>query len=213
MLFRAAWLGWCIVAGATAQTGPVPADLPAADTAAAIGSAATKYVPPTWRERRDVALGKLFGPQAILETMPGAAFDTARNFPHSWGRGAPGFGKRALSQYGQFAAGEGIELGVAAFRREDPRYHRVGPGPMGKRIKHVIASGAVTLNDKGDRTLYLGRLANIYGSWAIASRWNPPEVHGASSVVLNGSLGLALKIGASGFREFWPDFKQGRKRK
>lgn len=172
-----------------------------------------QYVPPTWKERRDVTFGKLFGPQAILETVPGAVFDTARDFPSSWGRRPSGFGKRVLSQYGQFAVGEGIEWGVAAFRQEDPRYHRKGPGPMGGRIRHVLASGVMTLNDKGERTLYVGRLANIYGSWAIASRWNPPEVHGARSVLLNGSLGLGLKIGANAFREFWPDFKEKRRKK
>ncbi|MBM3740247.1 MAG: hypothetical protein FJW39_31220 [Acidobacteria bacterium] len=171
------------------------------------------YVPPTWKERRTVFLKKMFGPQALVETVPGAAFDTAREFPSSWGRGAGGFGKRTLSQYGQFAVGEGIEMGVAAFRKEDPRYHRAGEGAaFSKRIGRIVASGVVTRNHEGNRTIALSRLGNIYGSWAIASRWNPPEVRSARSVFLNGSLGLGIKVGGNAFREFWPDIKKRLKR-
>ena len=88
-------------------------------------SSSAPFDAPTWADRREVFLKKLFGPQAILETVPGTAFDTARGFPRQWGRGGTGIAKRLGSQYGQFVIGEGIEMGVSALHKEDPRYFRM----------------------------------------------------------------------------------------
>ncbi len=197
MLFRwiAAPLMLLAIAAAEEAPGLVPSPPP--------------YFSPTWTERRDLFASKMFGPQALFETAPGAVFNTARGFPKSWGRGGSGFGKRMLSGYGRFAIGEGIEIGVAAFRKEDPRYHRAGEtAKFRRRVGHLLASGILTQNTSGCRTVAIGRLANIYGSWAIASRWNPPEVRSPRSVVLNASLGFVIKLGGNAFREFWPDVKK-----
>ena len=66
---------------------------------------AVDLAPPTWKDRGHVFLRKLAGPQAILETVPGTAFDFARGFPRQWGRTPLGAAKRLGSQYGQFLVG------------------------------------------------------------------------------------------------------------
>ncbi len=169
--------------------------------------------PPTWADRRHVFFRKLLGPQAILETVPGVAFDTARGFPGQWGRGGTGIAKRFGSQYGQFVTGELIELGVSALHREDPRYFRMPQGRFGPRLRHALVSTVVVRGMHGSRTPGLARLANVYGSWAIATTWNPPDQRNAAKIFAYGTLGLGIKAGSNVFREFWPDVKKRLKRR
>ncbi|MFN7932679.1 MAG: hypothetical protein U0R19_05090 [Bryobacteraceae bacterium] len=168
----------------------------------------TPFQPPTWSDRRHVFLRRVFGPQAVLETVPGTAFDTARNFPYQWGRTGKGVAKRLGSQYGQFVVGEGIEMGVSALHKEDPRYFRMPDAPFGRRLGHAIVSTVITRGVDGNRTIALSRLANVYGAWAIATTWNPPDQRDALRIFKYGSLGLSLKVAGNVFREFWPDVKQ-----
>ena len=206
---RALLLSVCIGGGlALAQA---PADTaPAAPEAAAAAPqpAAPVIVPPNWADRRGVFFRKLFGPQAILETVPGAAFDTARGFPRQWGRTTRGVGKRLASQYGQFVIGEFIEAGVSAIHREDPRYFRMPNARFGPRLGHALKSVLIVRGADGSSTLAVSRLANVYGSWAIATTWNPPDQRNAGKIAAYGTLGLGIKAASNVFREFWPDIKQ-----
>lgn len=200
----------CICAGA--QEAPLadpPADAAVPISAATASSATlTLTAPPTWSDRHKVFFGRLLGPQAILETVPGAAFDFVRGFPRQWGRGLPGVEKRLGSQYGQFAAGEVIEMGVSALHREDPRYFRIPDATFGRRLRHALVSTVVVRGAGGGPTIGLARLANVYGSWAIATTWNPPDQRNVFRIAKYGSLGLSLKAGSNVFREFWPDVKR-----
>lgn len=168
----------------------------------------TQWIPPTWAERRQVLLKKMFGPQAILETVPGAAFDTARDFPRQWGRGGPGITKRLGSQYGQFVIGEVIEMGVSALHKEDPRYFRMPNARFRKRLGHALTSTVVVRDIHGKPTIGLARLADVYGAWAIATTWNPPEQRHVGQIMKYGTLGLSIKAASNVFREFWPDVKR-----
>ena len=163
---------------------------------------------PAWSDRRHVFIRKLLGPQAILETVPGAAFDTARGFPRQWGRGGSGIEKRLGSQYGQFVVGETIELGVSAIHREDPRYFRMPDGNFGPRLLHALASTVIVRGAGGSKTIGLARLANVYGSWAIATSWNPPDQRNLGKIAASGTFGIGIKAGSNVFREFWPDVKR-----
>lgn len=170
--------------------------------------AAAPVSPPKWSDRRNVFLKKLFGGQAILETMPGTAFDTARGFPRQWGRGGVGIAKRIGSQYGQFVVGEFIEAGVSIVHKEDPRYFRMPGERFGRRLRHSLVSTVVVRGVNGSPTIGIARLANVYGSWAIATTWNPPDQRNIWKIAGWGTLGLGIKAGSNVFREFWPDVKK-----
>ena len=171
-------------------------------------TAPAQWRAPTWQERRQVFFKKMLGPQAILETVPGAAFDTARGFPRQWGRGGTGIAKRLGSQYGQFVIGEAIEMGVSALHKEDPRYFRMPGARFGKRLGHALASTVVVRGADGRPTIGLARLADVYGAWAIATTWNPPEQRHFGQIVKYGTFGLSIKGASNVFREFWPDVKR-----
>jgi hypothetical protein len=188
-------MAWCLFA-AVAQVQPSATPAPA------------PFDPPTWADRRQVFFKKLFGPQAILETVPGAAFDTARGFPRQRGRGTAGVEKRLASQYGQFVIGEGIEMGVSTIHEEDPRYFRMPDRGFGKRHGPALTSTVIVRGVNGGPTIGLARLADVHGAWAMATTWNPPDQRNPLQIVKYGTLGLSLKAGSNVFREFWPDVKR-----
>lgn len=164
--------------------------------------------PPTWKVRFSVFAHKLAGPQAILETVPGTASDHVRNFPKQWGRGAQGFGMRLASQYGQFLISESIALGVSAIHHEDPRYFRRGQGGFGGRLGHALSSAVIARDIHGKKTIAAAQILGVYGSWAVATSWNPPDQRTFNGIAFYGSIGLAVKAGGNVFREFWPDVKK-----
>lgn len=164
--------------------------------------------PVTWKVRLSVFTHKLVGMQAFLETVPGAGSDHARNFPKQWGRGIDGLGMRLASQYGQFLVSEGIAMGMSSIHREDPRYYRRAEGPFGRRLGHALSSAVLTRNTHGRRTIAIGQIVGVYGSWGIATLWNPPDQRSFNGIAFYGSIGLSMKAGSNVFREFWPDVRK-----
>jgi len=162
----------------------------------------------SWGTRQKVMLRKLVGPQAFYETVPGTLSDHARNFPEQWGRGGSGFGKRLASQYGQFALSTVIESMVQSIHKEDPRYFRLGQGGAWRRTGHAIFTSFWVHKPGGGNTFAYSLPAAVYGSWAVATRWSPPDLQTPGKIILWGSVGMGVKVSANILREFWPDVKQ-----
>ncbi|MBL8233020.1 MAG: hypothetical protein JNL98_31265 [Bryobacterales bacterium] len=149
-------------------------------------AAPAPFDPPTWADRRQTFVKKLFGPQAILEPVPGLAFDTARGIPREWGRVAVG-------------AGEGFEMGVSAQRKQDARYSRMPDCGFGERLGNPSAGTVIVRGVNGGPTVGLARLTDVHGAWAIATTWNPPD-HRNPLLIVN-SL---CRRSALGSRWVWP---------
>jgi len=166
--------------------------------------------PPDFKVRMEVLWKNMRGFQAFYETVPGTLFDEARNFPHDWGRGFPGLGKRFANQYGQFVVSEVIESGIAAIHHEDPRYFYSTDKAVKARIRHAIVM--TFMNEKSDQSgkkvVAVSRIAGVYGSWAIAQLWSPDSVQNFNSFIIWGSVGMGFKTGANVAREFWPDIRR-----
>ena len=152
-------------------------------------------------------LKRLFSPQAIAATLPGAILQQVHDWPDEWGKKRAGFEKRIGSLYAQFAIGILIEDGVKAIHPEDTRYRRVGEGGFFKRTAHVITGTVTARKPDGSLTPAWSLPANAYGSWAIATLWSPHEYRNAKSIFEWGSAGLAVAPLANLAREFWPDIR------
>lgn len=151
-------------------------------------------------------LKKLVSRDAFFDVAPEALFDHARDFPHEWGHSGVAFADRLGSEYGQFFFNQTIQLAVSAVHREDPRYSRLGHGNVLKRAAHAFKGAVVASNMRGSQTVALGQIAGTYGSWAIATQWWEPRSEQAfSRVMLWGSVGMGVKVGANVLHEFWPD--------
>lgn len=160
-------------------------------------------------DRVKAYLKKLVSLDAFYEVVPVAAFDQFRNFPHEWRRAGQGFGERLGSAYGQFFLSETIRLGFSTFHKEDNRYVRLGQGNFLKRTGNAFKGAVVASNGIGGQTAAIGEIAGVYGSWAIASQvWEPRSEQAFSRVMMWGSVGMGVKVGANFLHEFWPDTRR-----
>lgn len=163
----------------------------------------------TWHARFEEYGRRLFGVQALVETVPVAVFDHARNFPHEWGQEPEALFDRLGSQYGQFFLDQSIQLAFWSIHREDSHYFREGHGNFFKRTGHALKSTVIVSNTNGGQTLAIGAIAGSYGSWAIATQWwEPKSEQTTEQVMLWGSAGLMGKAASNFFHEFWPDAKR-----
>ncbi|MCC6365146.1 MAG: hypothetical protein IT165_16655 [Bryobacterales bacterium] len=202
-------LGYLCLHTAFAQPGEDAPVVAKSDSVVELSSGETPALP-DWRVRRHVLLKQMFGPQAVLEVLPGLAFDESRGFPGAWGRGPSGLAKRFGNQYGQFVIGEFIEFGVSSIHNEDPRYFRLGDGTAWQRTRHVFKNTFFAYHADGSpgMTLAAGRILGVYGAWGVATRWNPPAQQTVSQFLLYGTVGMLTKTGGNAMREFWPDVKR-----
>ena len=153
-------------------------------------------------------LQDLFAPTTFSRTLSAAVVDQIRRFPEQWGHGwTHGFGTRAASEYGQVAMENLIESGVQVLHKEDPRYYRLGHGNFFARTFHVVENTLVVHNTSGGRTVSLATPAAAYGSWAVAMRWYPNDLHTVGSFFQYGSSNMGMKAAGNFIREFWPDVK------
>lgn len=205
------------LSGALAQQPSEQAPEPPAKAALVDPAApAESNTPPLadWRVRRKELFTQMIGMQAFMETVPGMLFDTARNFPHEWGRTWKGVGRRMGTQYAQFGVSESIEFTFSAVRHEDPRFFVLGSGPAGKRVLHAIKRTFVTIDTRDGRDrLAIGKMAGVYGSFAASQPWSPGSIQGIVPLIAWGSYGMGTKVGVNILREFTPDLKRRFRRK
>ncbi len=163
----------------------------------------------TWRDRFQEYGKKLFGVQAVVQTLGLGVWDHETNFPHEWGRDLDAFPERLESQYGQFLLDQTIQLALWGVHKEDSHYFRSGEGNFFRRTGHALKGTLVVSNPSGGQTFAMGAVAGSYGSWAIATRWwEPRSERGAGQVMLWGSAGLVGKAASNFVREFWPDARR-----
>jgi hypothetical protein len=151
--------------------------------------------------------GDLVSPKALLATAPGTILDQIHPFPAEWGEGTRAVEKRAGSLYAQFVIGDFLERSVCAIDHESTRFTRRGSGGFFPRFAHVVVDTVVARKPDGSRLPAYSMLANDYGSWAIATLWEPPRLRTAGSIFEWGTGNVGVRAGGNLIREFWPDVK------
>lgn len=123
------------------------------------------------------------------------AINTARNYPHEWGKGAGEFAKRTGSGFGQSAVKGTIELGVAGLHHEDPRYHRSHLRGKWPRLKYAVKSTfIVPRTRRRGKTVAAGRIAGNMGAGMVSRTWMPASAAG---------IGAGWPAAVSGSERMW----------
>lgn len=65
---------------------------------------------------------------------------------------------------------------------------------LARRIGHALKCTVVVRGANGSDTIGLARLADVYGAWAIATRWNPPDQRNIGQIAKYGTFGLAVGV-------------------
>jgi hypothetical protein len=152
-------------------------------------------------------LRDLVSPKALVATAPGTILDQLHPFPAEWGEGTRAVEKRMASLYGQFVIGDFLERSVCAIDHESTRYTRLGAGGFFPRFAHIVVDTVVARMPDGSRRPAYSMLANDYGSWAIATLWEPHRLRTPGSIFEWGTGNVGVRAGGNLIREFWPDVK------
>ncbi len=127
------------------------------------------------------------------------------SFPQ-YGQGASGFGKR----YGAALADNADSNLFSNFVypvlfKQDPRYFRVGEGPIKKRLWISLKEEFVARKDSGGETFHFSNVLGAITAGTISNVYYPSQSRGVGLTA--GRAATALGYGCLGdiFLEFWPD--------
>jgi len=144
------------------------------------------------------------------ETFLAAGFDAgisqAENDDPSFGQGGEGYAKRLGAGYTdevQFRFFK--EFAYPTIFSEDPRYYRMGQGPVGRRFLHAVTHSVVAYNDHSrpmfNVSEWLGEISGV----SLSNLYHPGARRGFAPAAEGIGYDVALDIGYDELREFWPE--------
>ena len=138
-----------------------------------------------------------------------AGLAQSNNAPSEYGQGASGYGKR-------FGAGLANEMSAGFFGtflfptvlHQDPRYHRLGEGPLTKRLGHALIRPVLTHKDSGGRAFnWSGILGSIAAS-ALSNAYYPERDRGVGATFSRVGTSLPFAMINELVNEFGPDLEK-----
>jgi hypothetical protein len=135
-----------------------------------------------------------------------AGLGQATNSFAQYGQGATGFAKRYGAAFADNADSNLMSNFVySAMFKQDPRYFRLGEGPIKPRVWTAIEQEFVARKDSGGHTFSYENVLGAFTAGAISNIYYPSDNRGFGLTV--GRAGTALGYGTLGnvLLEFWPD--------
>ncbi len=143
-------------------------------------------------------------------TFLGAAFNSgisqAENDDPSYGQEAGGYGKRVgfnlIDQAQSYFFGD---FAYPVIFSEDPRYYRLGAGPVHKRFFHAVKHSVVAYNVDGTEMPNYSLWFATTSSISLSNVYHPDNRRGFAPTAENVGYSVAQGIGYDVLREFWPE--------
>jgi hypothetical protein len=144
------------------------------------------------------------------ETILGAGFDAgisqAMNDDAPFGQGGEGYAKRLAASYTdeiQFRFFK--EFAYPTIFSEDPRYYRLGEGPVGRRFLHAVTHSVVAYRDNGRPMFNFSEWMGEVSAVSVSNLYHPGARRGFAPAAEGIATDVALDIGYDELREFWPE--------
>jgi hypothetical protein len=168
-----------------------------------------QYQPITGRERVKWFVVSTAGPNSLLLTGPlSAAWSTMLNSPAEYGPHWEGFGKRYGMRLTGISVGNAMEGGLGALWGEDPRYFRSPNRAFGARVEHILKTTFAAPGRDGRYRPAYARFAATVGSNFLSNTWRAESENDTSDAVARCLWGIANRMAANAFVQFWPDIKK-----
>jgi hypothetical protein len=143
-----------------------------------------------------------------------AAIGQAKNSPKSWGQGWRAYGRRYGATFADNNIGNIMTDGIfPSLLHDDPRYYRLGHGPITHRALYAVSRLAIARTDSGrGRFNYSEFLGNAVAA-GVSNLYHAPEDR-TSTRNLNTYAALTLWDGVGNLmKEFWPDLHRKMQKK
>ncbi|HEV7967940.1 MAG TPA: hypothetical protein VGP19_10235 [Candidatus Acidoferrales bacterium] len=144
------------------------------------------------------------------ETFLAAGFDAgisqAENDDAPFGQGGEGYAKRLAASYTDEAQFRFFkEFAYPTIFSEDPRYYRMGQGPVRRRFLHAVEHSVVAYNDHSRPMFNFSEWLGEISGTALGNLYHPGARRGFDHAAQNIAFDVGLDIGYDELREFWPE--------
>jgi hypothetical protein len=166
------------------------------------------YYPITPRQRLRWFVTGTVGPAHMAGVAFVSACGTADNRPGEYGPHWTGFADRLGIGVAGSAVGNAMEASGGLVLREDPRYFRVPQQPFRARVGNVVRLTVLARSRNDGLKPAYARYVGVFGSNFLSNTWRVRSEANAQDALLRSSEGLAGRMAANAFGEFWPDLKK-----
>ncbi len=129
-------------------------------------------------------------------------------FPE-YGQGAEGYAKRYGASFADQASSQFFSnYFYPVLFKEDPRYFRLGEGPIKHRILYSLAQEFSAVKDDRTRTFNFSNVLGAFTSGAISNAYYPGPERGLGNTMSRSVIALTYGSVGGLVDEFWPDVQQ-----
>jgi hypothetical protein len=148
-------------------------------------------------------------PGTFLTAGFNAGLDQAQNTDPSFGQGAQGYGRRfGAEMAGQATSRFFQDFAYPSIFSEDPRYYRMGTGPVRKRLAHAIVHSVLAYRDNGNRMFNFSEWLGTASTVAVVNTFHPDYQRGFAPAAERVGYAVLQDIGFDVLREFWPEISR-----
>ncbi len=163
-------------------------------------------VPLTSRQKFHLFAKSAFDPVEFVLVGAQAGISQAQDSFPAYGQGAEGYGKRYGAAFAdQVSAGFFSNYLYPTVFKSDPRYFRLGQGPIKHRVVYAVEQVFVAHKDDGGRSFHYANVLGALTAGSISNAYYPSDDRGFGLTMSR--AGIALLYGGLGAvaDEFYPD--------
>jgi hypothetical protein len=171
-------------------------------------------VPLTTRQKYDLAWVSTYDFSAQLGNLLESGIQQWTNGEPHYGTNLAAFGKR-------FAASEGDQVTSSLFihgllpsvLKEDPRYFRLGKGPLGARLSRAVTGVFVIRTDSGGHAFNTPAILGQLMQAGVSNFYYPPQDRSVNGTIKDLGINVVYDAAFNIIKEFYPDVLDKLKRK
>jgi hypothetical protein len=162
--------------------------------------------PLTPREKFHLFYKSAFDPVQLSVVGLQAGFSQAEDEFPEYGQGAAGFGKRyGATLADEVSSGFFADFFYPVIFKEDPRYFRLGGGPIGHRIGYALVQVVDCHTDKGGRSVAWSNILGALSSGGISNAYYPAAERGFGLTMSRSAISIGYGSLGGLVDEFYPD--------
>ncbi|HVH85689.1 MAG TPA: hypothetical protein VM912_03140 [Terriglobales bacterium] len=129
-------------------------------------------------------------------------------FP-GYGQGAAGYGKRYGASFAdQVSSNFFANFFYPTLLKEDPRYFRLGHGPVKHRLIYALEQELVVRKDNGRRGFAFDNVLGAFTSGTLSNAYYPTTDRGVGLTISRSLISILYGSAGGVVSEFWPDVQR-----